>query len=268
MWYEAGMDTQASASVFDLSGQVAIVTGSSRGIGRSIAHHLAAAGAKVVISSRKRPGCEAVATEIRARGGTATVVPCNISEPEQLKDLYEQTMSAFGRVDTLVCNAASNPYFGPMSGLDQGAFDKIMHNNVFRNLQLINHVTPQMAAQGGGSIIVISSVGGLRGDAHIGAYNMSKAADMQLVRNLAVELGPKNIRCNTIAPGLIKTDFARALWQNPKLAASIERNTPLGRIGEPDDIGPIAVFLASKAAVYMTGQVLVADGGMTTRAAW
>ncbi len=257
-----------SVSPFDLAGQVAIVTGSSRGIGRSIAVHLAAAGANVVVSSRKQPACEQVAQEIRANGGTAQVVACNISEPDQLSNLVEQTVQRFGRVDTLVCNAASNPYFGPMSGLDQRAFDKIMHNNVFRNLQLINLVAPKMAEQGGGSVIVISSVGGLRGDAHIGAYNMSKAADMQLVRNLAVEWGGRNIRCNTIAPGLIKTDFARALWENPKLLEGVEKATPLGRIGDPEDIGPIAVFLASRAGAYITGQVIVADGGMTTRASW
>lgn len=258
----------APRTAFDLTGKVAIVTGSSRGIGRSIALHLADAGARVVVSSRKQPACEAVVEEIVDRGGQATAITCNISEPEQLENLAHTTLERFGRIDTLVCNAASNPYFGPMTGLDQQAFDKIMHNNVFRNLQLVNLVAPEIAKQGGGSVIVISSVGGLRGDAHIGAYNMSKAADMQLVRNLAVEWGPQKIRCNTIAPGLIKTDFARALWQNPKLLASIERGTPLGRIGQPDDIGPIAVFLAADAGAYITGQVLVADGGMTSRAAW
>lgn len=254
--------------LFDLSGRVAVITGSSRGIGRSIAEQLALAGARVVISSRKREACEAVAAAIRDAGGEAIAAPASISKREELDAMLQATLDAWGKIDILVCNAASNPYFGPMSGLDDAVFDKIMHNNVLANLWLANRVAPGMAERGGGSVIVVSSIGGLRGDPFLGAYNVSKAADMQLVRNLAVEWGGRNVRFNTIAPGLVRTDFARALWQNPDLLKKVERVTPLQRIGEPDDIGGVAVFLASDAAAFVTGQVIVADGGVTVGAAW
>ena len=262
------MPTATPAPLIDLSGKVAVITGSSRGIGRSIAETMARAGARVVISSRKRQPCEAVAAGIREHGGEAMVVPCNISERAQVDGLIDATLAAWGRVDILVCNAASNPYFGPLSGLPDDLFAKIMHNNVLANLWLARRVAPGMSERRDGSILVISSIGGLRGDAWLGAYNMSKAADMQLVRNLSVELGPANIRVNGIAPGLIKTDFARALWENPELRAGIEARTPLGRIGAPDDISGLAAFLASGAASFITGQILVVDGGVTTANAW
>ncbi len=267
-------DPQSTArpplSAFDLTGKVAIITGSSRGIGRSIAEHMARAGARVVISSRKQASCEAVAEAIRAEGGEAIAVPANISKRDELYHLADHTQATWGAVDILVCNAASNPYFGPMAGegLTDAVFDKIMHNNVLNNLRLINRVAPGMATRGGGAIIIVSSIGGLRGDGLLGVYNMSKAADMQLVRNLAIEWGHANIRVNAIAPGLIKTDFARALWSNPELKERLEQVTPLGRIGEPDDIGPIAVMLSARAGAFITGQVLVADGGVTSAAAW
>ena len=254
--------------IIDLRGKVAVITGSSRGIGRSIAEAMARAGARVVISSRKREPCEAVAAGIREFGGEALVVPCNISERAQVDGLIDATLAAWGRVDILVCNAASNPYFGPLGGLSDELFTKIMHNNVLANLWLARRVAPGMSERRDGAIIVISSIGGLRGDAWLGAYNMSKAADMQLVRNLAVEYGPSNIRVNGIAPGLIKTDFARALWENQQLREGIQARTPLGRIGEPDDIGGLAAFLASSAASFITGQILVVDGGVTTTNAW
>jgi len=262
------MPTATPAPLIDLSGKVAVITGSRRGIGRSIAETMARAGARVVVSSRKREPCEDVVAGIRGRGGEAIAVPCNISDRAQIDGLVDATVAAWGRVDILVCNAASNPYFGPLTGLPDELFTKIMHNNVLANLWLARRVAPGMSERQGGAILVISSIGGLRGDAWLGAYNMSKAADMQLVRNLAVELGPANIRVNGIAPGLIKTDFARALWENQQLRAGIEARTPLGRIGEPDDIGGLAAFLASSAASFITGQILVVDGGVTTTNAW
>jgi NAD(P)-dependent dehydrogenase (short-subunit alcohol dehydrogenase family) len=250
-------------NAFRLDGKVAVVTGSSRGIGRSIAEHMAAYGAKVVISSRKQPACEEVAAAIRAAGGEAIAVPANIGEKKQLEALVAATRRQWGRIDVLVCNAASNPYYGPMAGLPDEAFHKILQNNIVSNLWLANMVLPEMAQRNDGAVIIVSSIGGLKGTAALGAYAVSKAADMQLARNLAVEWGKHNIRVNCIAPGLVKTDFARALWDNPELLARTEAATPLRRIGEPDDIGGIAVFLASRAAAFVTGQTLVADGGIT-----
>ena len=254
--------------IIDLTDKVAIVTGSSRGIGRSIAEHLARAGARVVISSRKQPACDAVAAAIEQAGGRALSIPCNISDRPQLDALVDRTLDAWGRVDILVCNAASNPYFGPLAGLPDEVFAKIMHNNVLANLQLARRLAPAMIERRDGAILIISSIGGLRGDPMLGAYNMSKAADMQLVRSLAAEYGRGNVRVNGIAPGLVKTDFARALWDNPGILQRIEERTPLGRIGDPDDIGPLAAFLCSSAASFITGQVIVADGGATMAAPW
>ncbi|MCC7547449.1 MAG: SDR family oxidoreductase [Burkholderiales bacterium] len=248
---------------FSLEGKVAIVTGSSRGIGRSIAEHMAAAGARVVISSRKLPACETVAESIRARGGQAIALAASISEKAQLQELVERTRAQWGRIDVLVCNAASNPYFGPMATLPDDAFDKVLRNNIVSNLWLANMVLPEMAQRREGAMIIVSSIGGIKGSATLGAYCVSKAADMQLARNLAVEWGPHNVRVNCIAPGLVRTDFARALWSNPELLAYTEATTPLRRIGEPDDIGGIAVFLASRAGTFVTGQTIVADGGVT-----
>jgi NAD(P)-dependent dehydrogenase (short-subunit alcohol dehydrogenase family) len=250
-------------NAFRLDGKVAVVTGSSRGIGRSIAEHMAAYGAKVVISSRKQAACNEVAAAIRAAGGDAIAVPANIGEKSQLEALVAATRRQWGRIDVLVCNAASNPYYGPMAGLPDEAFHKILQNNVVSNLWLANMVLPEMAQRNDGVVIIVSSIGGLKGTATLGAYAVSKAADMQLARNLAVEWGKHNIRVNCIAPGLVKTDFDRALWDNPELLARTEAATPLRRIGAPDDIGGIAVFLASRAAAFVTGQTIVADGGIT-----
>ncbi len=248
---------------FDLSGKVAIVTGSSRGIGRSIATTMASLGARVVISSRKREACEPVAEEIRQKGGEAVVIPCNISRREEVEALVTQTREALGPVDILVCNAAVNPYYGPLSGIDDAAFDKVMNANVKSNLWLCNLAIPQMAEKGGGSVVIISSIAGLRGSPGIGAYGISKAADFALARQLAVEWGPKNVRVNCIAPGLIKTDFARALWEDEERRSYRESGTPLRRIGMPDEIGGVAAFLASPAASFITGEVLTVDGGVT-----
>lgn len=252
-------------SLFDLKNKVAIVTGSSRGIGKSIAIHLARAGARVVVSSRKPDACEAVVKEIQAEGGQAIAIAASISHKEQLEHLIAQTRSVWGGIDVLVCNAATNPYYGPATGMSDEVFDKVMRNNVLSNSWLCNLVYPDMKAKKNGAIVIVSSIGGLHGSAVIGAYNISKAADMQLARNLAVEWGPDNIRVNCIAPGLIKTDFAKALHEDPVMSAKYNSETPLRRMGEPDDIGGVAVFLASPAGQYVTGQTIVADGGMTIR---
>ena len=252
-------------SLFDLDGKVAIVTGSSRGIGRAIAERLAEHGARVVISSRKAAPCEAVAEGINsARGpGRAVAVPASISSKEDLTRLVATTRETFGRIDVLVCNAASNPYYGPMAGISDEQFRKIFDNNVLSSHWLVQMVAPEMVERRDGAIILVSSIGGLRGSPVIGAYNVSKAADFQLARNLAVELGPHNVRVNCIAPGLIRTDFARALWENPDTLEHYTRTTPLRRIGEPDEIAGVAVLLASRAGSFITGQGIVVDGGVT-----
>jgi NAD(P)-dependent dehydrogenase (short-subunit alcohol dehydrogenase family) len=248
---------------FDLKGQVAVVTGSSKGIGRSIAETMAAMGAKVVVSSRKADACEAVAAGIRKDGGEAVVIPCNIGRKPEVEALVKGTLDKFGRIDALVCNAAVNPYFGPLAGIGDDAFDKIMATNIKSNLWLANLAIPGMAERGGGTVTIVSSIGGIRGSSMLGAYGISKAADFSLARSLAVEWGPKNVRVNCIAPGLVKTDFARALWENPNNLEQRTSTTPLRRIGEPHDIGGVAAFLASPAAAFITGQVIVADGGVT-----
>ncbi len=250
--------------LFDLTGKVAIVTGSTKGIGKAIAERLAEHGAKVAISSRKGAVCDEVAGAINAKHpGAAIAVPANISSKEDLQRLVDETRAAFGKVDILVCNAASNPYYGPMSGISDEAFRKVLDNNIISNNWLISMVAPAMAEQKDGAIVIVSSIGGLRGTPVIGAYAISKAADMQLARNLAQELSPSNIRVNCIAPGLVKTDFARALWDNPEGEARARSSTPLRRHGDPDDIAGAAVFLASKAGCWMTGQTIVIDGGVT-----
>ncbi|HEY6981459.1 SDR family oxidoreductase [Reyranella sp.] len=249
--------------LFDLAGKVAVVTGSSKGIGKSIALHLALQGARVVVSSRKAPACEEAAAEIRKAGGDAVVVPCNISDKAQCQNLITQAKKQLGPVDILVCNAASNPYYGSTEKMPDEAFTKIMQNNILSNIWLINLCVPDMRARREGSVIIVSSIGGVRGTAVLGAYGISKAADMALTRNLAVELGPDNIRVNTIAPGLVKTDFAKALWDNPEYLNKRLQTAPLRRIGEPDDIGGIAVMLAGKAGAFITGQTIIADAGVT-----
>jgi len=248
-------------NLFDLTGKVAIVTGSSRGIGRAIAEQLAAHGARVAISSRKAEACEAVVQAIRERGGEAVAIPASISDKAGLQALVDGTRRAFGPIDVLVCNAASNPYFGPSGGISDEQFEKIMRNNVLSNHWLAQMVHPDMKARRDGAIIIVSSVGGLKGSTEIGVYGISKAADMQLARNLACEWGPDNIRVNCIAPGLIKTDFARALYEDPKRRAAAEARFPLRRLGEPEDIAGIAVMLAGRAGAFITGQSIVADGG-------
>jgi NAD(P)-dependent dehydrogenase (short-subunit alcohol dehydrogenase family) len=254
-------------SLFDLSGKVALVTGSTKGIGEAIVTRLAEYGAQVVVSSRKADACQRVASEINkihGKGATVAVpIPCNINYKEQLQHLVGETRKAFGRIDVLVCNAALNPYFGPQMNIPDEAFDKIMGANIRSNHWLCQLVLPEMVERKDGSIIIVSSIGGLRGSAVLGAYCISKAADLQLARNIAVEYGPHNIRANCIAPGLIKTDFAKALWDNPEILKHSTAGTPLHRIGDPDEIAGAAVFLASKAGAFMTGQAFVIDGGAT-----
>ena len=249
--------------MFSLKDKVAIITGSTKGIGKSIAEEMAKAGAKVVISSRKADACAAVLKEFEARGQEAIAVPCNVGQKDQLQSLVDRTLEKWGRIDIVVCNAASNPVFGPLLKVPDDAFDKIMLTNVKSVFWLANMAIPQMAERGGGSVIIISSIGALRGSNVNGLYGTSKAAEAGLCRALAVEWGPRNVRVNTIAPGLIKTDFARALWEDEERRKKREATTPLRRLGEPKDIGGVAVFLASEAAAFVTGQMIVADGGTT-----
>ena len=250
-------------SLFNLSGKVALITGSTRGIGKSIAEELARAGAKVCISSRKADACEAARKDLEAQGFDVMARPCNVSRKEDLQALVDATRAKWQRIDIVVANAASNPYYGPLTGISDEAFDKIVANNLKSVLWLAAMTLPGMGERGGGSFTVVGSIGGILANTVIGAYGISKAADHHLVRNLAAEWGPKNVRVNAIAPGLIKTEFARALWEDEKRAAERVSNTPLRRLGEPRDIGGIAVFLASDAAAFITGQVIVADGGVT-----
>lgn len=248
---------------FDLTGKVAIVTGSTKGIGRAIAFALAAAGARVTVSSRDRERVAETEAAMTGAGHDALGVPCNVGRKEELQALVDTSRNHWGPADTVVCNAAINPYYGPAMDIPDDVFAKVMQTNIQSQLWLAQMTVPDLRAKGGGAIILVSSIGGLRGSDVIGAYNVSKAADMQLARNLAVELGPDNIRVNAIAPGLVKTDFARALWEDPAFAEPRIAATPLRRLGEPEDIAGTAVFLASEAASWMSGQVLVVDGGAT-----
>ncbi len=247
--------------MFDLTGKVAVVTGSTKGIGKSIAENMAALGAKVVISSRKAEACEAIAQAIRDKGQQAAAIPCHIGSKEALAALVDETRKVYGKIDILVCNAATNPVYGPMREADDRAYEKIMDTNVKSIFWLANMVCPEMAERKDGVVIVISSIGGFKGSKNLGLYALSKAAEQQLVRNLAVEWGPHNVRVNAIAPGLIRTDFARELWEDPKKTAAAERITPLNRLGDPDDIGMMAAAMATRAGNFLTGQTITIDGG-------
>jgi NAD(P)-dependent dehydrogenase (short-subunit alcohol dehydrogenase family) len=249
--------------IFDLDGKTAIITGSSRGIGRAIAEAMAAFGARVVISSRKQPACEAVAAAIRASGGKAAAIACHVGDKAQLQALVEQTRALFGGIDILVNNVGVNPVLGPLAELDDTAFDRVIASNVKSALWLSNLVLPEMAARKDGALIFLSSIAAFRGSAGIGAYGVAKAAVLQLTRSLACEWGAHNIRVNAIAPGLVKTDFARALWDDEELTRRRTAETPLGRLGVPEDIAGAAVLLASRAGSFITGQTIVVDGGVT-----
>jgi NAD(P)-dependent dehydrogenase (short-subunit alcohol dehydrogenase family) len=252
--------------LFDLSGKVAVVTGSTKGIGLAIAEALAAAGARVVVSSRKADACETVAAAINDAGGEAIAIACNVSDHDDLRMLVDRTMAAWGRIDVLVCNAAVNPYYGPMADIPEDAYDKTLDTNVKSTLWLCNMVLPQMAERRDGAVIIVSSIGGLKGHDKLGIYGLAKAANMQLARNLAVEWGPHNIRANCIAPGIVKTDMARALWEDPAVHDTAVSAYPLGRLGEPEDIAGTALLLASRAGNWITGQTIVVDGGVTITA--
>jgi dehydrogenase/reductase SDR family protein 4 len=248
-------------SLFDLTGKVALITGSTRGIGKSIAQELARAGARVAVSSRKADACEQTRRELEREGFDVLAQPCNVSRKEDLQALVDATRARWQRIDIVVANAATNPYYGPLTGITDEAFDKIMANNVKSVLWLAAMTLPAMKE--GGSFVVVGSIGGLLANTVIGAYGISKAADHHLVRNLAAEWGPKGVRVNAIAPGLVKTEFARALWEDEKRRTERIEATPLRRLGEPRDIGGIAVFLASEAGAFITGQCIVADGGVS-----
>ena len=254
-----------SESLFDLTGEVAIVTGSTKGIGKAIACRMAEAGAHVVVSSRKADACSAVTAEINEKwarnGAEAVSCPAHVGHKEQLRKLVDCAVERWGKLTIAVPNAAANPYYGPMSGIPDSAFDKIMETNIRSTHWLCTLALPHMEAAGGGSIVIIASIAGLKGNTTLGAYAVSKVAEHQIARNAAVEYGPKNIRANAIAPGLIKTDFARALWTDPVRLEGVNKALPLRRIGDPDEIGSVAVFLASRAASYITGQVINVCGG-------
>ena len=253
-------------SLFNLKNKSFLITGSSKGIGKSIAFHAADHGAQVIISSRKLDACKETANEINEHCGTEVAFPiqANIAHEEELNNLVDQTNKLLGKIDVLICNAATNPFMGSMADIPSDAFDKVMNNNIKANHILTNLVTPQMIDIKDGVIIIISSVGGTIGSNLIGTYNISKAADIQMVKNIAVEYGHNNIRANTVAPGLIRTDFARGLLENPVIHDQYTKTHPMRRIGEPDEVAGAVIMLASDAGKYINGQTIIVDGGATT----
>ena len=253
-------------SLFNLKNKSFLITGSSKGIGKSIAFHAADHGAQVIISSRKIDTCKETANEINEHCGAEVAFPiqANIAHEEELNNLVDQTNKLLGKIDVLICNAATNPFMGSMADIPSDAFDKVMNNNIKANHILTNLVTPQMIDRKDGVIIIISSVGGTIGSNLIGTYNISKAADIQMVKNIAVEYGHHNIRANTVAPGLIRTDFARGLWENPVIHEQYTKTHPMRRIGEPDEVAGAVIMLASDAGKYINGQTIIVDGGATT----
>jgi NAD(P)-dependent dehydrogenase (short-subunit alcohol dehydrogenase family) len=249
---------------FSLEGKVAIITGASRGIGRSIVLRFAQAGAKVVLSSRKLENVQAVAREVESAGGKALAIQAHVGLPNDVDALVRQTVETFGRVDIAVNNAATNPHFGPVLTADEGQWDKILDTNTKGCFRVCKSVVPHMEEQGGGKIINLASIAGLRPSPGMGVYGVSKAAIIMLTQILALELGPANIQVNAIAPGIIKTRFSQLLWQTPQFSGPILSRLPLSRFGEPDDVSGLALYLASPAADYVTGATFVVDGGMNT----
>lgn len=255
------MPTQSIKSRFDLHDKVAIITGASKGIGAAMARGLAEFGAKVVISSRKQEAVDAVAAELKKAGLEATGIACHVGKGEQLQALVDQTLATYGAIDILINNAAINPVFGPIVEATDEIFDKIMNVNVKACFRLANLCYPHLKKRGGGSIINIASVEGLKPGMGLGLYSVSKAALVMLTQNQAREWGSDNIRVNAICPGLIQTKFSAALWQNEKLLEKITGHIPAGRMAQSEEIAGLAVFLASDAASYCTGSVYAADGG-------
>ena len=246
---------------FDLTGKVAIVTGASKGIGESIARGLAEYGAKVVVSSRKQDAVDEVANSIKEAGFEATGIACHVGDIEQLESLVNQSVELYGGVDILINNAAINPTYGPLSKVEDSLFEKIMNVNVKSCLTLANLCYPIMKSRGGGSVINISSVEGLKPSFGLGLYSVSKAALLMLTQSQAKEWGKVNIRSNAICPGLIQTKFSSALWQNEALMEQVKNHLPSGRMAQPEEMAGLALFLASDASAYCTGGIYTADGG-------
>lgn len=248
-------------TTFDLTGKVAIVTGASRGIGESIAHTLAQAGAKVLVCSRKIEGVQSVADAINAAGGTALAVACHTGKRDQVQAMVQRAVAEWGRVDIAVNNAATNPHFGPTIDSEEAQWDKTYEVNVKGYFWVAQAAVPPMIKAGGGSIINVASVAGLQPATAMGIYSVSKAAVIALTKQLAQELGADNIRVNALAPGLIKTKFSSALWNNDDISAKITGSTPLRRIGTVEEVAGAALYLASDSASFTTGTVMVMDGG-------
>lgn len=250
------------SALFDLTGKVALLTGASKGMGLAMATALADHGATVVISARKQDQLDAAAEEITARGkGRAHAVACNVGYKEQLEALVAQTRERAGPIDIVIGNAGVNPYYGKTSEISDDAYEKTMRANVQSNLWLAQLAVPDMVAKGAGSMAFTSSIGAFKPSVMLGTYGMSKLALIGLCRNLAAEFGPKGVRFNAICPGLVRTEFARELWDNPEVEKRIKEEIPLRRLGEPEDFAGLAVFLASDASRYMTGQALTVCGG-------
>jgi NAD(P)-dependent dehydrogenase (short-subunit alcohol dehydrogenase family) len=252
---------------FSLDGRVAVITGASRGIGRAIALRFAQAGARVVVSSRKLENVRTVADEIRGSGGEALAIQAHVGRPDDVMALVERTVEAFGQVDVAVNNAATNPHFGPLLSADEGQWHKTLDTNVTGYLRVCKAVVPHMERQGGGKILNLASIAGLRPSPGLGVYGVSKAAILALTQILAMELGPANVQVNAIAPGVIRTRFSQLLWQTDQIAGPILARIPLGRFGEPKDVASLALYLASPASDYVTGAVFLVDGGLNVAAA-
>lgn len=248
---------------FDLTGKVAVVTGASKGIGEAIARGLGEFGATVVVSSRRLEAVESVAEQLRASGIQASAFAAHMGDMEQARALVDAVVARHGGLDIIVNNAATNPVFGPMMNADESVFQKIMAVNVQGPLELCKRAVPVMRSRGGGSIVNIASVGGLNPERMLGLYSVSKSALISLTKVMAKEWGGMGIRANAICPGLIKTKFSQALWQNEQVLKQALAMAPISRIGMPQDLAGLAVFLASDAAAYCTGGVFVADGGLT-----
>lgn len=260
------MQTEISKPTLDLSGKVAIVTGASRGIGEAVARAMAAHGAKVVLSSRKLEGLQPVVADIKAAGGEASAVTCHAGNEAQIQNLVAQAVTIYEKVDILVNNAATNPYFGPLMSVEWPAWDKTFEVNTKGYFMAIREVAKHLQARNApGSIVNVASIAGMGAAIFQGVYGMTKAAVISMTQTLAAELGGTGIRINSIAPGLVETKFAGALLQNREAVERLESQAPVRRIGQPDDIAGLALFLASDASNFITGQTIVADGGQRIR---